>query len=377
MSTLNQPARELSIKIVYYGPGLGGKTASLQCIHRGLRPETRGQLVSLATGADRTLYFDFLPVEVLLSGGFTVRMHLYTVPGQVHYDATRKLVLNGADGVVFVADSQREREAATIESFENLEDNLREQGRSLDKVPLVFQYNKRDCPDVLPVEELERRLNPGRRPSFETVAIEGVGVQKALKAITMEVLRDLRRQKVVAPTDQPVAAGAIREEWEPARTRPGTGIARDAVPEMNTAGVSEKILELSRREDSGSHPDLAALASLTPLAPGTGVLCSLVPAGALRQQVVQLEAEIARGEYQGAVRRAGEVLAAVTLEVRALDPNAGPAAAALFRRVQPERYARMRELLRRVAGGAVSSEDAAFALFFCLDLLVTSSSADG
>ncbi|MBI5480067.1 MAG: hypothetical protein HY906_14465 [Deltaproteobacteria bacterium] len=373
MSTLNSPARELSIKIVYYGPGLGGKTASLQCIHRGLRPETRGQLVSLATGSDRTLYFDFLPVEVLLSGGFTVRMHLYTVPGQVHYDATRKLVLNGCDGVVFVADSQREREAATVESLENLEENLREQGRSLDKVPLVFQYNKRDCRDVLPVEELARKLNPHRRPAFETIAIEGQGIHQALKAISGEVLRDLRRQKIVAPPAPGGAVGPVREEWAPVTTRPGVGAARDvAAPEMIAAGASERILELSRQEDSGSHPGFGELAGLTPLSPGAGVLCSLVPAGPLRQQVVQLEAEIARGEHVEAIRRAGEILAAVTVEVRAQDPNAGPAAAALFRRVQPERYARMRELLRRVDGGGVSSEDAAFALFFCLDLLVTS-----
>jgi len=373
MSSLNPPARELSIKIVYYGPGLGGKPASLQCIHRALRPETRGQLVSLATGADRTLYFDFLPVEVLLSGGFTVRMHLYTVPGQVHYDATRKLVLNGCDGVVFVADSQRDREAATVESLENLVENLREQGRALDKVPLVFQYNKRDCRDLLRVEELERLLNPHRRPAFETIATEGQGVHQALKAISVEVLKDLRRQGTIASPASTGGSGPVWEVKEPGRTRPAGGAARDAAaPVIVAAETSSRILELSRREDSSVSRGFGDLARLTPLSPGAGVLCELVPAGPLRQQVALLEADIAHGQHVAAIRRAGEILAAVTTEVRALDPDGGPAAAALFRRVPPERYARMRELLRRAEGGGVSSEDAAFALFFSLDLLVTS-----
>src|SRR5512137_3124339 len=190
MSSINLHSDEIGIKIVYYGPGLGGKTTSLQHMHRVLKPDNRGQLISLATGIDRTLYFDFLPVKLPKVKGFTIRMSLYTVPGQVHYDATRKLVLNGCDGVVFVADSQRESQAATVESLENLEENLREQGRALDKVPLVFQYNKRDCRDLIPVEELERLLNPHQRPAFETIATAGQGVHQALKAISVEVLKD-------------------------------------------------------------------------------------------------------------------------------------------------------------------------------------------
>src|SRR5688572_19425582 len=141
LSSVNLHTREIAIKVVYYGPGIGGKTSSLQFIHRALTPDSRGQLVSLATGADRTLYFDFLPIKLPKVRGFSVRVQLYTVPGQVHYNSTRKLVLTGADGVVFVADSQETRLSANQESLADLTDNLRDQGLSIDKVPLVFQWN--------------------------------------------------------------------------------------------------------------------------------------------------------------------------------------------------------------------------------------------
>src|SRR5262245_49857966 len=199
LSLVNLQAREISIKVVYYGPGLGGKTTSIQYIHRALKPESRGQLVSLATGADRTLYFDFLPVKLPKLRGFNVRVQLYTVPGQVHYNSTRKLVLNGCDGVVFVADSQMDRESANVESLDNLRDNLREQGLALEELPLVFQWTKRDCADVVPVGKLDRALNPRKSPAFETVAMSGRGIFEALKAITTEVLQDLRRKGVWEP----------------------------------------------------------------------------------------------------------------------------------------------------------------------------------
>ncbi len=148
MSSINLHTREITVKVVYYGPGLGGKTSSLQYIHRTLRPELRGQLVSLATSIDRTLYFDFLPVKLPKVKGFTIRMSLYTVPGQVHYNATRKLVLQGTDGVVFVADSQTARHDANIESVKNLDDNLRGHGLNPTTVPMVIQYNKRDLKNI-------------------------------------------------------------------------------------------------------------------------------------------------------------------------------------------------------------------------------------
>ena len=196
MSSVNLYAKEISVKIVYYGPGLGGKTSSLQFIHGTIKPDSRGQLVSLATGVDRTLYFDFLPIKLPKLRGFTVRVQLYTVPGQVHYNSTRKLVITGADGVVFVADSQKARREANVESLANLRENLEEQGVSLEKLPLVLQYNKRDLPEILTLPQLEAELNPRRMPFFETCATSGRGVFEALKSVTTLALSDLRRRGV-------------------------------------------------------------------------------------------------------------------------------------------------------------------------------------
>ncbi|MEZ4225015.1 MAG: ADP-ribosylation factor-like protein [Polyangiaceae bacterium] len=194
MPVVNPLARELVFKIVYYGPGLGGKTTSLQHVHQTARPEHRGRLVSLATPVDRTLYFDFLPVRLPDVRGMSVRLQLFTVPGQVYYNATRKLVLTGADGVVMVVDSQAERLDANLESLDNLRDNLREHGRSLEDVPWVLQYNKRDLPSVLPRAELERRLNSLGVQSFESTATTGSGVYEALDAVTRMVLGELERR---------------------------------------------------------------------------------------------------------------------------------------------------------------------------------------
>ncbi len=186
---MNAPSREIVFKIVYYGPGLGGKTTTLEHLHATTKPEHRGKLVSLATPVDRTLYFDFLPLRLPPIRGMNIRLQLFTVPGQVYFNATRKLVLTGADGVVFVSDSQAARADANIESLENLRENLIEQGRDLAKVPLVFQHNKRDLPDLLPVEELDGILNPLGAPSVPTSARSGMGIYESLEKITEEVLR--------------------------------------------------------------------------------------------------------------------------------------------------------------------------------------------
>lgn len=194
MPVVNALARELVFKVVYYGPGLGGKTTSLQHIHATTRAENRGKMVSLATPVDRTLYFDFLPIRVPSARDLTVRLQLFTVPGQVYYNATRKLVLTGADGVVFVVDSQRARADANIESFRNLEENLLEHGRGLDELPHVFSYNKRDLPGLVSIDDMERLLNPNGAPSFATVATTGEGVYETLEAITRAVLEDFERR---------------------------------------------------------------------------------------------------------------------------------------------------------------------------------------
>jgi mutual gliding-motility protein MglA len=193
MSFINYLSREINCKIVYYGPGLCGKTTNLQYIYNKTNPEAKGKMISLATETERTLFFDFLPLALGEIRGFKTRFHLYTVPGQVFYDASRKLILKGVDGVVFVADSQIARTEANVESLENLRTNLAEQGYNLDKLPYVIQYNKRDMPGIASVEELRQLLNPTNQPDFEGVASTGVGVFDTLKAVAKLVLTALKK----------------------------------------------------------------------------------------------------------------------------------------------------------------------------------------
>jgi signal recognition particle receptor subunit beta len=193
MSFINYLSREINCKIVYYGPGLCGKTTNLQYIYNKTNPEAKGKMISLATETERTLFFDFLPLALGEIRGFKTRFHLYTVPGQVFYDASRKLILKGVDGVVFVADSQIARMEANVESLENLRTNLAEQGYALEKLPYVIQYNKRDMPGIAPVDELRQLLNAASVPEFEGVASTGVGVFDTLKAVAKLVLSNLKK----------------------------------------------------------------------------------------------------------------------------------------------------------------------------------------
>jgi signal recognition particle receptor subunit beta len=223
MSFINYMAREINCKIVYYGPGLCGKTTNLQYIYAKTSPEAKGKMISLATETERTLFFDFLPVDLGTIRGFKVKFHLYTVPGQVYYNASRKLILKGVDGVVFVADSQIERMDANIEAMQNLYENMAQHGYDLTRIPFAIQYNKRDLPNAAPVSELQSALNPGwpvedaarqrvmpdpnheaeflvaqmdgqwieRAPYFEAVALTGDGVFDTLKAISKNVVKTL------------------------------------------------------------------------------------------------------------------------------------------------------------------------------------------
>ena len=193
MSFINYSSREINCKIVYYGPGLCGKTTNLQYVYAKTNPDAKGKMISLATETERTLFFDFLPLSLGEIRGFKTRFHLYTVPGQVFYDASRKLILKGVDGVVFVADSQIERMEANLESVENLRVNLSEQGYDLSKVPYVVQYNKRDLPNIATVDELRRLLNPRGVPEYQAVAPTGVGVFDPLKAVAKLVLTELKK----------------------------------------------------------------------------------------------------------------------------------------------------------------------------------------
>ncbi len=224
MSVINYASREINCKIVYYGPGLGGKTTNLEHVYARVAPDTRGKLISLATENERTLFFDFLPVDLGTIRGFKTRFHLYTVPGQVYYNASRKLILKGVDGVVFVADSQVDRQEANIEAMQNLYDNMAEYGYDITRMPFVIQYNKRDLPNASPIQDLDVLLNPGfevvdparqrpmedpnnpgkllveqlptgewieRVPSVEAVAVAGDGVFDTLKAVSKLVLKSL------------------------------------------------------------------------------------------------------------------------------------------------------------------------------------------
>ncbi len=191
MSMINYASREINCKLVYYGPGLGGKTTNIEYVYNKVSPDTRGKLISLATEQERTLFFDFLPVDLGAIRGFKTRFHLYTVPGQVYYNASRRLILKGVDGVVFVADSQPERMDANIASMQNLYENLAEYGYDPATLPLCIQYNKRDLPGVVPVHELRAQLNPDNLPDFEAVAITGDGVFDTLKAVSKLVLKTL------------------------------------------------------------------------------------------------------------------------------------------------------------------------------------------
>jgi len=221
---INYASREINCKIVYYGPGLGGKTTNLEFIYGKVKPDTRGKLISLATETERTLFFDFLPVDLGTIRGFKTRFHLYTVPGQVYYNASRKLILKNVDGVVFVADSQLDRTEANLESMQNLYDNMAEYGYDLTKMPFVIQYNKRDLSNAAPLQQLQESLNPGweiedqarqilapdpyhsnenlteqiasgewigRAPYFEAVSVQGDGVFDTLKAVSKLVLKSL------------------------------------------------------------------------------------------------------------------------------------------------------------------------------------------
>ena len=194
MAFINYSAREINCKLVYYGPGLCGKTTNLKTIYEKTAAGAKGKMISLATETERTLFFDFLPLALGEIRGFKTRFHLYTVPGQVFYDASRKLILKGVDGVVFVADSQEERFEANLESLDNLKENLREQGYDMDDVPWILQYNKRDLPNAVPLEELQEALNPtGKVPWFEASAQTGKGVFETLKQLAKMVIADLKK----------------------------------------------------------------------------------------------------------------------------------------------------------------------------------------
>ncbi|PIP13929.1 MAG: gliding-motility protein MglA [bacterium (Candidatus Stahlbacteria) CG23_combo_of_CG06-09_8_20_14_all_34_7] len=191
MSVINYSSREITFKIVFYGTGLGGKTTNLKVIYNKVSPDQKGKMISLATEMDRTLFFDFLPMDIGSVKGFKTKFQLYTVPGQIYYNASRKLILKGVDGIVFVADSQVERFEDNIESMDNLLENLQEHNLKIEDIPFVLQYNKRDLPNISSLDDLQKSINPWNVPYFEAVATQGIGVFETLKAVSKMILQRL------------------------------------------------------------------------------------------------------------------------------------------------------------------------------------------
>jgi signal recognition particle receptor subunit beta len=247
MVLFNYATRELTAKVVYYGPGLCGKTTNLEFIHKSLPEKSRGKMLSLSTQTDRTLFFDFLPLDLGSIKGMKTRVQLYTVPGQVFYDATRKLVLKGADGVVFVADSQKEMMQSNLDSWENLRQNLAENNLDLDTIPLVVQFNKRDLPDVLPVKELNRKINILKAPYFEAIALTGMGVQDTFKGIAKIVMATLSKKY-----GKPDEIAAAMAEQAAATERVSTSVGGKVLQSDETLDISaleEEVQELPQVEE--------------------------------------------------------------------------------------------------------------------------------
>ncbi|MFZ5891528.1 MAG: GTP-binding protein [Myxococcota bacterium] len=404
MPVVSPLARELVFKIVYYGPGLGGKTTTLQYIHATAKPEHKGKMVSLATPVDRTLYFDFLPIRLPSVRGMSVRLQLFTVPGQVYYNATRKLVLTGADAVVVVYDSQRARMDANLESLENLKENLRAHGKSLEEVPHVVQYNKRDLYDVLPLDELDRQLNRAGAPSFATTATSGEGVYEALEAITRAALDDFGRRvpesRAFDPSSRlelpegglvealrlaeadpaflgdstPAAAPApAADAPTPSMIRlsqlpdadPGEAAARAAagdtpvppspqtaraVETPNVKALSERAAVMSER---GREPSLPEIESMPPPA---GVSFEALWPPSERSSVRELEADLAAGNFVRVVATADRLLSRILANTGALlggaqDAPRDPATVALLLGLDGQRYLELRALVREARAG--------------------------
>jgi signal recognition particle receptor subunit beta len=335
VSTLNPLSREISAKVVYYGPGLSGKTTSLRHVYGAVREQSRGELISLSTEGDRTLFFDFLPVKIEHVRGLKIRLQLYTVPGQVFYDATRKLVLNGADGVVFVADSQSQARDSNLESMDDLQTNLAELGIDLTRFPLVIQYNKRDLAGAMPAASMRSDLNPRGVPEFETVASRGDNVMPALKEITRLVVADLKARQPQRPTPVPRPGGPAGADRE--------GIARELEAVAEAVPTPAPAVALPR-PDRAARLDL----SFARLFPGAGI------------EVADVEMAIRDRTYGLAVRTAAQAVAELLQSLPVADE--APTARAALLGLDGVEYLRLCRLAGKPDQG-LGERDALFALY--------------
>lgn len=365
MSLINPLAREISAKIVYYGAGLSGKTTSLKYVHEAVRPERRGQLLTLATEGDRTIFFDFLPLYVKQVQGMGVRFQLYTVPGQVFYEATRRLVLNGADGVVFVADSQRQARDSNLQSFANLRENLADMGIDIEKFPLVIQYNKRDLPDLLPIEQLRADVNPLGAPEFETNAATGVGILEALKEISGQVIRSLWNEL-------PKNAGQVGPDGEyvpsdqaPASVprSPDTSIVAELqrLAETGEHVVAEPVIDIETESDVQiAHPPTAFPPPIA--SPEVGLSFTPLWEGADALTVGEIEDAIQKGANKRAIQRAANALARLLESLPGTLASESPMAKAALLGLDGREYLRFCRLVT-LPESAISERDALFALY--------------
>ncbi|HKQ71219.1 MAG TPA: ADP-ribosylation factor-like protein [Polyangiaceae bacterium] len=365
MASVNSLAKELVFKVVYYGPGLSGKTTTLQHIHATTKTEHRGKMVSLATPVDRTLYFDFLPIRLPKVRGMGVRLQLFTVPGQVYYNATRKLVLTGADGLVFVSDSQAGRVDSNLETLENLRENLLEHGRSLGNVPHIVQHNKRDCGDVLPLEELDHMLNLHKAPSFGTVATRGDGVYQSLEAITKLVVAAF--ESSIPPGERHISAdleaieGGLSEALRNADpsgfgAEPPSVIASLTVPPSD----SERKLTLppgaAPRDRGAEAPGEVAARALLRHEPASVFSVAELWPESERESVREVEGAIAGRRYARAIELCDALVARVLASAAGLFGSAeAPRDAAtvpLLLGLDGRQYLGFRALVREARAGA-------------------------
>jgi signal recognition particle receptor subunit beta len=371
VSLIHPLAREISAKIVYYGPGLSGKTTTLKYIYEHTRPERRGQLLTLATEGDRTIFFDFLPLHVEQVQGMGVRFQLYTVPGQVFYEATRRLVLNGADGVVFVADSQRSARDSNLQSFDNLRANLAEMGIDLARFPLVFQYNKRDLSDLLPVEVLRSDLNAIGAPEFETAATIGLGVLEALRAISALVIRSLANELPSSGARaEPIEAFAVASERGQRPSYFPGGIVAEL---QRVAEVAElqRVAEVAEPSPDRSHPEPPAPVGPAIRRPAPAPTVSLPEhdlsfaplwEGVDAVAVVEIEDAIRQGAHKRALELAAKALAGLLESLPGTLGSESPMAKAALLGLDGREYLRFCRLVT-LPERAVTERDALFGLY--------------